>query len=324
MKNIYLLAIGSLFINGAFAQPTLTESNSAPIIGESFDLNAYSWDGTEPTIGEDVTWDYTGITEGVLTTTSFVEKEECIAYSSYPDADIALTNDDVNYILYEYTNEGQFYHGFYAGALGVEIIYSNPETQMVYPMTYGTTNDDSFAGEFESGGLPFVRSGTTNVSAVGYGTLQLPDATIENVLLVKMVQDYNDVYAGGTIEYDVVVYQFLKPGWHYPFLTFNSIATDGGAPAYTGSFNSSESATVKTESTIQLSIYPNPVQDILTVQVEKPEDIQSISIYTIDGQLVYSENYFVDHINTSELTTGMYYIQIKAENETAIEKFVKQ
>lgn len=323
MKKIYILAISALCISSAIAQPTLTQSNNAPTIGETFTLLAYDWDGTEPSAGADVIWDYTSISEGASLTTEYVEKDECTAYESFPDATLALTSDNVNYAFNEYTSEGMFYHGVYAGGVDVEIAYSNPETQMVYPMTFGTTNEDTYAGDFISGGFDFVRSGTTNISAAGYGTLQLPNATIENVLLVKIEQDYNDVYIGGTIQYDVVIYQFFKPGWHYPFLTFNSIIIDGGIPAYTGSFDNSESASIKNKSVAQLSVYPNPVQDVLMIQTANAQEIQAVFIYNLSGQLIYSEDTFIDRINTSELKSGIYYIEIKTANGTAMEKFVK-
>ncbi len=324
MKNFYLLAISTLTMSAAIAQPTLTQANSAPLVGETFFMNSFEWDGTEPTAGAGVVWNYSDIETGASIYTEYLEKEDADSYESYPDATLALTSDGLNYGFNEYTSEAQIYHGVYAGGPGVEIVYDDPEVQMVYPMAFGTTNTDSFNGDFVSGGFTISRSGTTTLSAIGYGTLELPDATIENVLLVKMEQDYSDAYAGGTIQYDFVIYQFLRPGWHYPFLTFNVQVIDFGTPIYTGSFNSSESASVKPESEVELSIYPNPVNDLLTIRSSNTEEVKSVSIYTLAGQLVYTEDTFVSNISTAELNAGMYYVEITTKNGTAIEKFVKQ
>jgi len=64
---------------------------------------------------------------------------------------------------------------------------------------------------------------------------------------------------------------------------------------------------------IDIDIYPNPAKNVLNIVTSR--NIDNISIYNAYGRLV-AEQYVGDkqcQINTSDLTTGMYFIQINTE-----------
>ncbi len=71
------------------------------------------------------------------------------------------------------------------------------------------------------------------------------------------------------------------------------------------------------------SIYPNPVVDNLTIQLTEGS-IELVSIYTIDGQLVRTENSTSKTINVADLTEGVYILQVQTENGISNQKFVKK
>ncbi len=62
-----------------------------------------------------------------------------------------------------------------------------------------------------------------------------------------------------------------------------------------------------------LDVYPNPAYDVLNVSVKDGEQIQSLSLYTVTGQLIYTNNEGQPskRINTSALPHGMYYIVVE-------------
>ena len=73
------------------------------------------------------------------------------------------------------------------------------------------------------------------------------------------------------------------------------------------------------QSNLEVSLYPNPVRDILNIEIEN--DIQSIEIYNIQGQKVISSNQ--KQINVSDLAAGMYMVRIQdVDNNIATEKIV--
>lgn len=75
--------------------------------------------------------------------------------------------------------------------------------------------------------------------------------------------------------------------------------------SYAGPLNS-----IYTEKTEELSIYPNPASDLLTVQSKKI--IYNLSIYSVTGEKVYQvfpQNAFYQ-VNLTNLKSGLYFVSI--------------
>ncbi len=81
------------------------------------------------------------------------------------------------------------------------------------------------------------------------------------------------------------------------------------------------------ETQVKITIYPNPVQNLLNIQLS---DIQlvtgSIQIFDVSGRVVTSQNFETDKfsIDVSNLTQGVYILQINTEAFTQKLKFVKK
>lgn len=74
------------------------------------------------------------------------------------------------------------------------------------------------------------------------------------------------------------------------------------------------------------NVYPNPVQDVLNVDITNAE-ATSIAIYSLDGSLVKTENLngVKGSINVEELKTGMYLYSISTTGGAVIQsKFLKK
>lgn len=78
------------------------------------------------------------------------------------------------------------------------------------------------------------------------------------------------------------------------------------------------------ENEFNISIYPNPANDQLFIKSDAP--INQVQIYSAQGKLVHSENESIgaNGIDISELTSGMYIIQVETEQGISTKKFVKQ
>lgn len=71
---------------------------------------------------------------------------------------------------------------------------------------------------------------------------------------------------------------------------------------------------------VEFNMYPNPVNDYLTI--DSDFEIQKVEIYTINGQLVLSSN--EKDVSVSSLFSGIYLVKIVNENgEFAIQKLIK-
>jgi hypothetical protein len=69
-------------------------------------------------------------------------------------------------------------------------------------------------------------------------------------------------------------------------------------------------------------IYPNPASDILNVA----HNFSGVTynIYTIDGKLVKSGPLEGTQINISEMSKGLYLLQLNAESVTQTKKIIKK
>lgn len=89
---------------------------------------------------------------------------------------------------------------------------------------------------------------------------------------------------------------------------------------FNGEFTYSEIEVVKFTSSSDITIYPNPVKDILNIEGVQFDDV--VSVYSIDGKIVFTGN--VSSINTEEYSNGVYQLVVEHSNGTKeVLKFIK-
>lgn len=73
-----------------------------------------------------------------------------------------------------------------------------------------------------------------------------------------------------------------------------------------------------------IMIFPSPASDFLNIDNKRNETITSVSIYSINGVLVKDSTKAMDKIQVSDLQTGVYFVKIRAGNQTLNYKFIKK
>jgi hypothetical protein len=73
----------------------------------------------------------------------------------------------------------------------------------------------------------------------------------------------------------------------------------------------------------KVSIYPNPVKNILNIK-GLDNVLEKAVIYNVNGQKVITQTSNLETINTSELTTGIYFVQLESTNSTKTIKLIKE
>ena len=68
-------------------------------------------------------------------------------------------------------------------------------------------------------------------------------------------------------------------------------------------------------------VYPNPVKDFLHIKTDNKVD--SISIFKMNGLIVYEGSLVDDKIDLSTLSSGIYFVKIEVENQSTIKKLIK-
>ena len=81
---------------------------------------------------------------------------------------------------------------------------------------------------------------------------------------------------------------------------------------------------VDEQSGIKTLVYPNPVNDKLTIEAEQA--LGTVEIYNLMGALVYSQKDCANkvEINTSDLPTGIYFIRMTNDKTSEARRFVKE
>jgi hypothetical protein len=324
--NIFLFS-GLLASFYGISQPVLTGSNTNPIIGETYQLVR---DQTVPftfaTPGANQTWNYTNL----LASTPMTTTASSAAGSVVPAASLKV----------EYGGGATFYYNTSSTELtqlastapGVEMIYSNPEITLKYPFQMGSTNTDTWKTTFVSGS-PFIRTGTTTINGIGYGTLILPSGTYSNVLCVNLVQNYDDSTAG----MQFVIYQnetqlFYKPGNHHPILGLSKITTNMmGNTSVINSYYYMNSGIVSSveevAQDVNLQVYPNPSQGSFTVSFSEKNKFSNVS-FTLTDMLGKRVDFTsrqtgeVYNIESASLTSGVYRLAVYANTKKIAEKVV--
>lgn len=76
--------------------------------------------------------------------------------------------------------------------------------------------------------------------------------------------------------------------------------------------------------TLQVTYYPNPVQDVL--HIKSPEVIETVSVLNVTGQQVFEKewNTFSGELNLSALNSGVYFVRATANNSAKTFKIVKK
>ncbi len=114
----------------------------------------------------------------------------------------------------------------------------------------------------------------------------------------------------------------------YPYsISFRIESSDVGAwgintPTYFAIDDVYKSTIVGIDENTNLSIdvYPNPVQDLLTVKGENGV----ITLKDINGKVILTENHFsVSILNLEELTSGIYFLELINSNGKAVQKIIK-
>ena len=112
---------------------------------------------------------------------------------------------------------------------------------------------------------------------------------------------------------DRVFLEGLTPMTEYEVYVKAFCGTNGSAWAGPVLFTTDEELGVSDINKDQFKLYPNPVNDVVNVSYKSA--IDSISIYSITGQLVYDNAIHTSsaQINVSHLSSGLYILEAQVE-----------
>jgi hypothetical protein len=273
MKKILTLSVILAFaLNLAGQKVVLTRQTHALQPGGINEMKIASYVDPGPA-GDNQVWDLSAMKE---------EKDFKGEIFTAMDHDPELHFSSANVVLREQGN--QFYFcleddalracGMKTASGKTRMEFDRPYIKMVYPFAYGDAVGGEYGGYYFYGDKQADVNGNYRVEADGHGKLILPGGkVVENVLRVVDTRSY-EIALGSLPHYnEILTYRWYTAGQRYPvavLISTTSTACGQGNTSYQAAFRVPESkkATLAQElpgPEHNLKIYPNPVEDLFTV-----------------------------------------------------------
>lgn len=320
MKKLLLLTLTIAFSQSYSYAQTLTASNFNFVLGDVFTTQqcAYMSPGGS---GAGQTWNFSTMTSTAVQTSTMVPPSSVSGGSAYTTANIAGDGTGGGKGFYTVNSSALLFQGTISGP--VSIVYSNPETLIQYPFSFGNSFSDSWSATFSSAGTTYYRTGTSTVTADGTGTLTTPAGTFNNVLRYHVVQAYQDsANIGGPfiITYNMDLYAWVLPGIHNILASVSNLSSSISSPYQSSTYLSNFTTGIENiQGSTSSGVYPNPVSDKLNFSLASHgADAIDVKIYNVNGQEVLSQEGVlpsngVHTVDVSSLPAGIYFSELTTE-----------
>jgi hypothetical protein len=336
------LLILSLFAS-YMADAQLTQANE-PAIGASSsmylcDSFATNYAGVT---GTGVTWDYSNLVGyfGETRTVEVVDASTTSNAATFPGATKAFKLGTNITTYFDSDVNSRFSQGFMFTEPSVGDVFVTFEndalTQVQYPFAYGDSYTDPFDGslDFTFNMIPINESVTGNayLSVDGSGTLQFPGAvSVTNVIRYKSVDtSYTNIPFVGAVDVVREQYEYYDHASQELPIFINSTITmlQNGSPLsivglVLSKYPTDDYMNVGELDALNTSIYPNPANDVITVNSEV--EGANLTITDQQGRVIHSEAFNqTKTISIESFDTGIYFVTIEKEGALSTQKFVKQ
>ncbi len=335
MKKILLSTIALLFALILNAQITLTSAD-LPSVGDAFisviDSNSISADTLTPGAnGANLSWDFSNLQNTNYDTVLFIDPASTPYAADFPSANLVQKTRG----SYSFLNKTSSI----LEAVGVlfdtlKINFSDNLTFFQLPTNYGDnfTDDAMFSTKMRYdttvtvNGFPITidsvrlkRNITYTRDVTGWGSLTTPTSTYNDILKTKAHEiDIDSLWMHSTTLGWVPVqnskdstdtYEWFTNGIGYSLLTLEyKHDTLTNAEYFYATTVGIKNNTI---SSTNITVYPNPVKDI--INFSSNNKINSIEIFDITGKTVIVKNKIdknITQINVSNLDNGIYFYKI--------------
>ena len=343
MKKIYYTILAGALSFTVSAQLTLTKAFNEPVIGNVFTKKGYDSTTVIPkNTGAGQSWNFTTLTTNtVVEVSTYTTVASTPSAASFPSATIA-ENLGGAYNYWKSTAT-QFELAGFADASSI-VTFSNTAIAAIWPVTFGYTNTDPFAGSVTSGTMTGPANGTIVTNATGTGTITLPGSiTLTNILQLRvnnnLVMTLPTSFGTVTISTVATDYNYYSGTQKFPVLTVSyqkQTTTTILGPTVTVTADIRINNAVLTGITdlnfdaVTYNVYPNPATDAVNINLtnDKTEEVSVVVMNSL-GQVVKSVSLGnaaeVKHLlNTSDLTSGIYHITTTVGVKSATKKLIIQ
>ena len=335
MKKNLLLSTAVTFGALSLCAQTINLADVAPQIGTSYvQANSVYEDPGEA--GQNQTWDFSQLPVSSEFTTLVVDPAGQPGAGLFPTANFATIIGETGQVGYSLAANNKIeVIGLYAPSGSMS--WPDPRTQIEFPLSYQAMYNDTYERFAELGdGAANQEIGSTSSVVDGSGTLITPSGTFTDVLRIRTetTADLITLLNGDVLfstPFTDVTYFYVKAGFTAPLLSiinsdFSGQNTTAAIFYVSGTLGLEEISGVN-----ELSLYPVPVKDQLTVSfdLESSGPVQ-FTLFAIDGRLIgqLSNQMLMQGKNAVELSmptgisSGVYMLQIQSDRGSETRRIV--
>lgn len=219
-KHFYIIAF-ALLPATLLAQPVLS-TGITPAPGTVIPFVTLTQSIDMSISGEGVTWDFSSLSGGQSADAEIVDPSTDSDASAFPNATHVLRGLGPKKF---YLMDGTGWYVLGIGMSGFTLECTNSLREVKIPMQYGSSSVDQINCSFSFQGLDFNRTGFVETSYDGWGTIILPNGSLENVIRIKFQELSTDLasFQGFPVsnQNDNVTYYFFAPGKAFPVFIYN-------------------------------------------------------------------------------------------------------
>lgn len=345
MKKIYLSLFTIALAFTANAQLTLTKAFNEPVSGDINSRKGYDSTTALPNSpGAGQNWNFSSITSNTVSEVfTYTPAASTPSASAFPGATIAEDDGVGGYNYFKTTASTYEMMGF-STAAGSSATFTNSGIIANWPVSFGYTGTDTYAGTVNYLSLVGPGTGTITASAPGSGTVTLPGSIVFNNCLQFKIVNKAEATIGTfpfafTITTVATDYQYYAGTQKFPIILVSyssQTLTSSSGPSVTDAYGITVNNNVLTGinninlEALNYNVYPNPATDMVNINLTN-EASEAVSVVVMNnlGQVVKSvdlgKGIEVKHLmNTSDLASGIYYVKTSIGEKSTTKKLIIQ
>ena len=318
MENRYTAFLFvTAFATGVIAQPNFPSGSLSYAPGDAFILHQSTYFDPPATGIANATWNYADLSSSGSVTDQFVTPPG----SGPAGSTVAEVAGSGAYAFYKATPTSFEQLGLSSPQATLDC--SDPIKVFPYPLTFGTTMNDTYVCTGTSTGLAFTRTGTYDIVGTSWGTLSLPYGTFNNVLMVSIEQYHVDTFLSDPdfpYGYSATIQLFLRPGVKAPLLANYMLYSIPGQVFMYSRYVDESSVGVEEaqRNVIGIDIMPNPASGSVGVEYGVAAgSAMNLEILDITGKIVLQQDRKTmvtgiqrEVLDISSVAAGVYTLRI--------------
>ncbi len=325
MKKIILLAFIFCAISSK-AQTTIT-SSILPVLGDSISMaldTALRYEGNS---GANITWNFSNL-KSVYKFKRYNVLPGSTPYSGlFPASTLARTDYlGTVYTYWKNSSTASAYYGFVEPGV-VDQSFKTPITYYKFPINYNDNFTDTFTAVTNPGAI--TGKGKYSFKADAWGTLTLPNKTVNNTLRTKSV-----IYIGDSSinSYSLTTeYAWYQNGHKEPLLLISKVIVNKILTRKFVMFDYSNTIGIQVIYVVNsVKLFPNPATQSLSVSFDKSifKGGVSIRVFDLAGKKVFqsSTEIFTSlyDLDLTAFDSGTYLLEICNRDRVVHSKFMKE